>query len=228
MESTKNNREETKYLIIENVINKYIQDSFWKDWEKIKCDDILLEAINWYVNSNWNQKKEDFHKIYEWMLNNINNKNSNNFDKNFENFMSLINNHSSKSSELLDVLKRNNKDNPNEIKYRDILDNTNNILWNETNYLLYSFLTDQKENWISLNDFINFERSFIKENENWWTNSQNNTEEKNIILSIENFNETKGWPEEIIPFAKTLIWQNVSFNIFAKKINEFLQARRLF
>lgn len=227
MESTKNNREDAKYLIIENVINKYIQDSFWKDWVEIKCDDNLLEAINWYVNSDWNPKRECFHKIYERMCN-VDNKKSNNFDKKFEKFISLINNHSSKNSELLDILQTNNKDNLNGIKYRENLYTINNIIWNEPHYLLFSFLLNQKENGVSLNDFIKFEMSFIKETENWWIALQNNTEGKNIILSIEDFNETKEWPEEIIPFAKTLIKQNISFNIFTKKINEFLQARRLF
>ena len=225
MESIKYNREWTKYLIIENVINKYLKESFGKDWETIKCDTYLLESIIRYLNNNWNQKIEDLHKIHERILNYISIKESNDFDKNFEKFINLINDHSDKNWELLHFLQTNNV---NEIQHKTNTDITDNFLWNEQYYLLYSFLLNTKKNWESLNDFIHFEKNFIKDTENWWNTLQDNTKRQTIALSIDNFNETKEWPEEIIPLAKTLIEQNISFDIFVEKINEFLQAWRLF
>lgn len=109
-------REQKKYYIIENVIDKYFKDCFWKTFENMS-DGYLLEVINSYLNSDWSQKKEYSNRIYLLLINNKNREESDNINRNFEKFLNLIDNHRSKNKGLLDILQINNTENLNKVKY---------------------------------------------------------------------------------------------------------------
>ncbi len=348
MESIKNNKEQAKYFIIRNVVNKYLKDCFWI-WENTNCDDSLLDMINKYLNSNWMLKKEYSDKIHSLLIKYENTEEKDKFDNKVENFMNLIDNHWGKSSELLDILKINNSESLNKIRYikenSDITDeiiwivesyigndeydrffrklsiaessirlakssnlekkdinllvlvslfqdfrnpmNKNEfyiegkdnhivgekILWEITKkidmdinkfdslllatkpenrgkyndelfkiiqdanlewfwkgpyYLLYSSLDDLEKNRILSTNFIKFEEELIKKNEKWWEFYLSNAW-KNLFTSPKNsLDEIREWPEDVFPYAKGLIKHSIGFDDFEKKIDEFLEAWRLF
>jgi hypothetical protein len=112
--------------------------------------------------------------------------------------------------------------------YKIIHDATLEWLWKGPYYLLYSSLWILEEKWITSNDFIQFEEELVNSIEKWWDFYLSNAWKQFFNSPHNSIEEIKKRPVEVISYSKTLIKQNITFEDFVKKIDEFLEARRLF
>ena len=330
-----------------NLIDKYLLYSFNKDWQNFQCDSTLLELVDSYSNSQWDDKEIYMDLIHTWFIKNRNDKWLNSWNNNFDLFMKFLDNHYETTHELTDSLQLKlykNKENLKKARYikenSDINDevlwiaescsinnqyhnfwhqlwaaetairlannsnmnknevnllalvalfhdagyikdsnnedleekafhiaeknipksiiNSLNIdmekfhylilatkienrwiykdemskiiqdsdlwwLWNGPYYLLYSSMGILEENWVSPRDFIQFEESFIDKIENWWDFYLSESWKQLLISPRNSIEEIKQRPKEAILYADSLKKENISFDEFVKKMNEFLK-----